>query len=73
MKFVIAQGKRKRELVGPFGICASREDFTNLRDQINVWLNDPGNGLGIAYGFLFVQERVVEFGPEGTKPEPWDD
>ncbi len=72
MKFIIAQGRRKREIVGPFGICADRRDMENLRDQISAWLADRGNGCGISYGYLFVQERVVEMGPANTAPEPWD-
>ena len=72
MKFIIAQGRKKRELLGPFGLCASRDDMKNLRDQIDAWLAEPGNGCGISYGYLFVQEpRVVETGPPDTRPEPW--
>ena len=44
----------------------------NLRDQINAWLGEVGNGCGISYGFLFVQERIVEMGLPNSKPEPWD-
>jgi hypothetical protein len=72
VKFIIVQGNRKRELFGPFSIIASRYDMENLRDQINGWLADEGNGCGISYGYLFVQERILEMGPQGP-PEPWDD
>lgn len=71
MKFIVGQGSKKREIVGPFGLCASRADFENLRDQINTWLSEPGNGCGISYGYLFVQEKIVELGGPG-KPEPWE-
>ena len=72
MRFVIGQGRRKREINGPFGICASRRDMVLLRDQIDAWLADPGNGCGISYGWLFVQERVIDMGPLDTSPEPWE-
>lgn len=72
MKFILAKGNKKREIEAPFGLCASREDMESLRNQINEWLDDPGNGCGIVYGFLFVNEIKYEMGPSNTVPEPWE-
>lgn len=71
MEFILAKGDKKRSITAPFGLCATRDDMISLRDQINAWLADPGNGSGVSYGFLFVNELAIEFGPRG-RPEPWE-
>lgn len=74
MKFIIGKGNKKRVIETPFGICASREDFIKLRNEITHWLNDFGNGQGLSYGWVYVIEpQSVDAGPTNTHPEPWDE
>lgn len=74
LKVIIAQGKTKREIRGPFGICASREDFETIAERIAEFLNDPGNGCGISYGWLQIHKPpTIEMGIPGYKPRPWEE
>lgn len=68
MKIVISQGRKKREIVGAFELCASLEDFRTLRDEINRVINrdDP-----FAYGWI----QVIPNRPTAIAnmpAEPWD-
>lgn len=54
MKIVIEHHLDKREINGPFNLCASREDFEKLRDLIDKWLDN-----GSSYGWLNITEIVA--------------
>jgi hypothetical protein len=55
MKLVIEHRLDKREIVGPFNLCASREDFEKIRDALDEWLSDDDR----SYGWLFVIESAA--------------
>lgn len=83
MNIVIEYWQDKREINGPFNLCASREDFEKLRDALNQWLDDEGR----TYGWLDVTETVAapalstksiettlihrQRHIANTKPSPW--
>lgn len=66
IKFTIDQDGVKRQIEGPFDVCASREDFTMLRNRINQWLEGDA-----VYGWLYVvdQNKTVADNP----PRKWKD
>ena len=54
MKIIIEHYHDKREINGPFNLCASREDFTLIRDAITKWLDN-----GSSYGWLDIVDTVA--------------
>lgn len=75
-RVIVAKGNRKRELHLPFGVCGSREALEAMRDSLTRWLNDPGNGCGITYGWCRLDppdNTEYVYGPPDTEPEKWDE
>lgn len=70
MRFIISTEKAKRELIGPFGMIASRKDFEHLRDTIQSHLDDPS----WYYGSTYVDEPVERrHHPCNTKVITWEE
>ncbi len=66
MKIVISQQGVKRELIGPYDICLSRQDLETLLDRLNETYQE-----NFAYGWIGIYERPrVEVVPN-TTPLPW--
>jgi hypothetical protein len=65
MKLVFEAEGVKRELKGPFRICASNTDLTALRDQINRILAEDFH-----YGWNTIWPSPEGAGPN-TPPLPW--
>lgn len=70
MKVVIEAVGIKRQLDGPFGICASRRDMETIRDQINNWLSHEPE---YSYGWLTIWPGYKSASPPNTAPIPWTD
>ena len=70
MRIIIEQGSTKRQLDGPFNICASREDLESLVTQLQAKLVDPV----WCYGWIEVAEVTKAPGGEcrNSPPEPWE-
>jgi hypothetical protein len=66
VKLTICHGKTKRDIKGPFNICASRDDLTTIRDCIDEWLRHHGS-----YGWVEVADKQSEI--LNTSPLPWDE
>lgn len=76
MKFIIEHGHTKREIVGPFNMCASWADFTRLHEVLTQLMDrykDKDGNLPFSMGWIPVtepsprQESVVD-----TAPVSWD-
>lgn len=71
MEFIIAQGKRKRVLKGPFNICASREDLQHLKKAIDKKLEDESD-----YGWLRVDCYpfwTTDHNATQGQPDTWEE
>ena len=67
LKFIIVHSETKRELTIPFDICASREDFELLVNQLQLYLNRED----FTYGWIPIRSRILESGMN-TPPVDWD-
>jgi len=70
MKFIIAQGRKKRVLDKPFNICASREDFKLLQKKIEDWLVSEST-----YGWLRVDDYpfwTTDHDATKGEPDSWE-
>jgi hypothetical protein len=62
MKLVISDGTTKRQLNGPYRICASREDLQNLQHAIEKALATEG---GFLFGWVDVNQSASNSDTEG--------
>jgi hypothetical protein len=69
MKIILEASAVKRELVGPFNMCASKVDVERLRNQLNNILAD-WDAAGCCYGWATIYPSPVGPGP-CTVPLPW--
>lgn len=67
MKLILAKAGVKREIEGPFGICASRADLERLRDRIDEVLARDFN-----YGWFEVAPHFHHSAPD-TQPRKWEE
>ena len=65
MEIIIAHGKTKRKIKGPFSICISGEELNELIDT----LKEAGTDFG--YGWIEVPVKLKHM--PNTMPIGWDD
>lgn len=68
MRIVVSKGHTKREIYGPFELCASLEHFRMLRDEINRVIDGD---VPFTYGWI----QIIPDRPKAianTPPEPWE-
>lgn len=78
MRLIIEHRDRKREVDGPFNLCASRSDFEIIRTRLDEWLEDGGT-----YGWIHITTstkprfednlvlRYEQANIVNTTPEDW--
>lgn len=65
MKLVLSAEGVKREIIGPFSMCASAHDLDVLRQQLDRALTDD-----FTYGWITIWPSPAE-APANTPPLPW--
>ncbi len=66
MKFTIEYEGIKRQIDGPFNLCASKEDLAAIADAIREFDEKA------VYGWIFVRQRRAKMTPNQT-PLGWKD
>lgn len=66
MRLVISHADVKREIVGPFAVCGSREDIQRIKDACELAL-----AKNFSYGWIDVCERAPLLAD--TAPIRWDE
>ena len=71
MRFVIEAQGVKRELLGPFNVCASKPDFEALRDQLDLMLRDD---FGYGWFTIWPKPQAARRDPDkGSPPIGWSE
>jgi len=69
MNLILEAEGVKREIVGPFNVCASKADLERLQSQISGILRDWETG-GCSYGWATVYPKPEGPGPNSV-PRKW--
>ncbi len=71
MKLILAAEGVKREINGPFEICASYADVQRLHSILTELLRTDDGRRGFHYGWFRVDDPIDS--PSNSPPRPWSE